>query len=91
MSPAKLLAALALAAFVFLVGRLIRRRMAAPPCRRTADDDFGDTAAGYHKEPPAWPVDDWPPEGQEEEETCPECNAVLIYGVRPDEEDEEPS
>jgi hypothetical protein len=90
MPLAGVVAGLLLAAALLAVGCLLWRRAATPPCCPAEDGDFGDRTAGYHKEPPAWPVDDWPPEAQEEEETCPECNAVLIYAARPDDEEDEP-
>ena len=90
MPLAGVVAGLALAAILLLAECLLLRRRGLRAGRHTVDDDFGDAAAGYHKEPPGWPVDDWPPEGEEDEDTCPECNAVLIYGARTDERDEEP-
>jgi hypothetical protein len=89
MPPAVVVAGLVLAAILLVSARLLLRRRVLRPRNRTGCEAFRDAAAGYHKEAPGWPVDDWPVEGQEEEETCPECHAVLIYAMPMDEQDGE--
>ena len=85
-----IVAGLALGTLLLVALHAFRRRGPQRIRWDGADDAFGDPAAGYQKDPSGRLVDDRLPGSEEEEVTCPECNAVLIYGIRLDEQENGP-